>query len=175
MRLFRRSGREVAEGFETAGSRRIAAVLKVNRMTVLAALNELDAQGWKEMLARKGTFIKTTLPIVTPKKIAVETIPFSLPEKTGFTYDENSIIPVYVPGFPSPLVQAGFLFLAHCITSLRYIFRPLIYRQPNPGATCFKIEDSTCTLYSTPNVLGIVNRTVSASWIASSFANSFIS
>ena len=49
-----------------------------------------------------------------------------------------------------------------------------IYRQPSPGATYFKIEESKCTLYSTPNVLGMVRSSVSASWIASSSDNSFI-
>ena len=51
----------------------------------------------------------------------------------------------------------------------------LFHRQPNPGATYFKTEDNMCTLYSTPSVLGIVNSSVSASWIASSPANSLMS
>ena len=92
---------KLRKGLKLPGSRGIAALLKVNRMTVVAAFYELDAQGWIETIPRKGTFIKTTLPVLTPKEIAGETIPFALPEKTGFTYDKAKIIPVYPSDFPA--------------------------------------------------------------------------
>jgi GntR family transcriptional regulator/MocR family aminotransferase len=92
---------KLRKGLKLPGSREVATLLKVNRMTVVAAFNELDAQGWIEILARKGTFVKTTLPILAPENIAGETTQFTLPVKTGFEYDENSIIPVYPTDFPA--------------------------------------------------------------------------
>jgi hypothetical protein len=40
------------------------------------------------------------------------------------------------------------------------------YRQPRAGATCVRIDSSTCALYSTPSVLGTVSSSVSASAMA---------
>ncbi len=33
-------------------------MLGINRMTVVAAYQELEAQGWIEMLPKKGTFVR---------------------------------------------------------------------------------------------------------------------
>lgn len=94
-----RQGR-LRRGLKLPGSREIAALLQVNRMTVVAAFNELDAQGWIEMLPRKGTFIKKILPLLTPKKITEETKVFTIAEKTGFQYNEKRIVPVQLSDFP---------------------------------------------------------------------------
>ena len=90
------------KGLKLPGSRETAAILHINRMTVVAAFQELDAQGWIEMIPRKGTFIKTNLPLLTPKKIAAETSVFALPEKPGFNYHEEKFTSVSLTDFPMP-------------------------------------------------------------------------
>lgn len=56
-----RRGR-LRKGLKLPGSRKMASFLDINRMTMVAAYNELEAQGWIETKPRKGTFIKPDLP-----------------------------------------------------------------------------------------------------------------
>ena len=49
-------------GDRLPGSRRLASTLRVHRNTVLAALDELVAQGWIETAAGQGTFVARALP-----------------------------------------------------------------------------------------------------------------
>src|ERR1700733_10185734 len=49
------------------GSRVLAAALTVHRKTVVAAYDELDAQGWTDVVARKGIFVAKKLPDIRPK------------------------------------------------------------------------------------------------------------
>ncbi|MGE8293147.1 MAG: PLP-dependent aminotransferase family protein [Sphingobacterium sp.] len=53
------------------GSRKIATELKVHRKTVVAALAELQEQGWVEILPNRGTFVKNP-ERVTPAVSAIE-------------------------------------------------------------------------------------------------------
>src|SRR5882672_5979577 len=88
------------KGLKLPGSREVAGLLNINRMTMVAAYDELQAQGWIEMLPRKGTFVKKELPVLTPKRIDKDQKPFSMPEKTHFPLDEKKIIPVTADDFP---------------------------------------------------------------------------
>src|SRR5687767_6007414 len=56
-------------GLKLPGSREIATMLGIHRKTMLAAYDELLAQGWIEMIPRKGTFVVQELPEIKPKKI----------------------------------------------------------------------------------------------------------
>ena len=94
-----RSGR-LRKGLKLPGSREVAELLHINRMTMVAAYDELQAQGWIEMLPRKGTFVKKDLPVLTPKKIDAAQQPFAMPEKSLFTFDEKKIVAVPVSDFP---------------------------------------------------------------------------
>ncbi|MDN5205263.1 PLP-dependent aminotransferase family protein [Fulvivirgaceae bacterium BMA10] len=51
------------------GSRSMAELLNVHRKTVVAAYDELDAQGWIELKASKGTFVSASLPTMRPVKL----------------------------------------------------------------------------------------------------------
>src|SRR5687768_11773141 len=93
-----RQGR-LRKGLKLPGSRELAALLGVNRMTAVAAYQELEAQGWIEMLPKKGTFVKAELPLLSPRKLAGET--FHLPEQAGFSYDKKKIIPVVSSNYQS--------------------------------------------------------------------------
>lgn len=91
---------QLRKGLKLPGSREVAALLNINRMTMVAAYNELQAQGWIEMLPRKGTFIKQELPVLTPKRMAAGPALFTIPDKPGFFFRENSIVPIASSEFP---------------------------------------------------------------------------
>jgi GntR family transcriptional regulator / MocR family aminotransferase len=94
-----RQGR-LRKGLKLPGSREVAGLLKINRMTAVAAYQELDAQGWIETLPRKGTFVKVNLPLLSPQKIVDESRVFKLPQEPGFSYDEKRILPIRHSDFP---------------------------------------------------------------------------
>src|SRR3712207_6951448 len=48
--------------FRSPGTRQMADTLNVHRKTVVNAYEELDAQGWIEMRASKGSFTNKELP-----------------------------------------------------------------------------------------------------------------
>ncbi|MFZ4928445.1 PLP-dependent aminotransferase family protein [Chryseobacterium sp. Mn2064] len=79
------------EGRKMPGSRQLANLLAVNRMTVVAAYNELEAQGWMIQHSRKGSFVHNDLPLLQPKLIA-ETgeIPISS-ETNTFSFNNNLV------------------------------------------------------------------------------------
>lgn len=86
-----RHGR-LRRGLKLPGSREMAGLLKIHRKTMLAALDELMAQGWIEMIPRKGTFVVNDLPEIKPKKLQ-EQGPAPYPEKTLFQIDEKRVPP----------------------------------------------------------------------------------
>ncbi len=88
------------KGLRLPGSRQLAGQLKIHRETVIAAYQELDAQGWVETLPQKGVFVKVDPLSSSPKKISDTSHIFQLPEKPGFDYDEKKILPFYAPDFP---------------------------------------------------------------------------
>lgn len=94
-----RSG-HLRKGVKLPGSRKIAALLKINRMTVVAAYEELQAQGWIEKRPQKGTFVKNELPLLSPKRIAEKEEAYTLPKKTYFHFEEDCIFPITSSGFP---------------------------------------------------------------------------
>src|SRR5262245_9480915 len=54
-------------GTPLPGSRTLAQTLSVHRNTVLAAYRELEAEGWIEALPRRGVFVSSALPDLTPE------------------------------------------------------------------------------------------------------------
>lgn len=89
------------KGLRLPGTRQMGDLLGINRMTVVAAYQELDSQGWIETLPKKGTFVKVNPPLLTPKSLGDGSKIFSLPEHPGFSYDDKWIVPIDMPGdFP---------------------------------------------------------------------------
>ncbi len=77
-------------GDRLPGSRSLAASLDVHRNTVIAALEELLAEGWIETSPGRGTFVATDLPSAakparraSPRPPASMRLPFALPEITA--------------------------------------------------------------------------------------------
>ncbi|GAB3337414.1 PLP-dependent aminotransferase family protein [Larkinella ripae] len=54
------------------GTRQLAGLLQLHRKTVVAAYDELLAEGWLEARAGSGTFVATQLPVVLPKALDQE-------------------------------------------------------------------------------------------------------
>jgi GntR family transcriptional regulator/MocR family aminotransferase len=72
------------------GTRAMAEALEVHRKTVVAAFEELHAQGWIETVASKGTFVSQVLPEVSPQQLALQSaaaLPY--PVKTGYALKAN--------------------------------------------------------------------------------------
>ncbi len=63
-----RQGR-LQPGAPLPGSRSLAGTLGVHRNTVLAALKELESEGWIETAPARGTFVRSTLPDPAPRAL----------------------------------------------------------------------------------------------------------
>lgn len=71
------------------GSRPLAAALGVHRNTVLAALRELESEGWVSASPAKGTFVSEALPERRPRA----EVPDAAPDRPGFDVPEDSWVP----------------------------------------------------------------------------------
>ena len=88
-------------GLKLPGSREAASTLQINRMTMVAAYRELEAQGWIELLPRKGSFVSTSLPQIKPSQIMKGPNQFTYPVSPGFPFNKNKVVPVPSGDFPS--------------------------------------------------------------------------
>ncbi|WP_426586085.1 PLP-dependent aminotransferase family protein [Mucilaginibacter sp. R-33] len=68
------------------GTRAMASLLKVHRKTVIAAFNEMEAQGWIYPIARKGFAVALELPEFRPRKWDKKT--------AGYGYETTVQIPL---------------------------------------------------------------------------------
>lgn len=85
-----RHGR-LRKGLKLPGSRKMASMLNINRMTMVTAYDELEAQGWIETQPRKGTFVKPDLAefkVATSGKMK-KTGKYS--DTASFSMDDNQI------------------------------------------------------------------------------------
>jgi GntR family transcriptional regulator / MocR family aminotransferase len=93
-----RRGR-LRRGLKLPGTRELAVELSIHRKTMVAAYDELLAQGWIEMKSRKGTFVVEHLPEVKPSKITPVDTLGHYPDKTLFKINESEIITFPTPNF----------------------------------------------------------------------------
>jgi len=86
-------------GSPLPASRALSASLNVHRKTVVAAYDELYAQSWVDVIARKGIYVAKNLPDVSPRPIEKTVLKHSLAGKTSFKVDDNKINPLrmFVP------------------------------------------------------------------------------
>ncbi|PST83175.1 hypothetical protein C7T94_11285 [Pedobacter yulinensis] len=61
------SNGKIKPGHQLPSTREMAGLIKLNRTTVVAAYDELSAQGWLEVDGRKGMFVSKRLPVVGPQ------------------------------------------------------------------------------------------------------------
>ncbi|VTP91637.1 GntR family transcriptional regulator [Sphingobacterium daejeonense] len=55
-------------GTHLPGSRELARILSVHRKTVIAAYDELDAQGWINIFPRRYVAVSERIPSLNPRK-----------------------------------------------------------------------------------------------------------
>lgn len=94
------------DGIQLPGTRSLADDLEVHRKTIIAAYDELDAQGWTEIRPNKGTFVrnKVPLPAIQPKSYQRKTAEGgpddhekflnSYPSKTGYNFKQSILLDV---------------------------------------------------------------------------------
>jgi len=80
-------------GARMPGTRILSKDLKVHRKTIIAAFEELQAQGWLEIVPNKGTFIlqKDIKQLQSRHVTSLQTIK-TYPEKTGFEFTQSNIL-----------------------------------------------------------------------------------
>jgi len=81
----------VGPGIKLPGTRQMSEILDVHRKTLVRAYEELDAQGWIEMLPSKGTFTSKKLPEINPRK-------FTIQENKGDGFLKGTGYPVRING-----------------------------------------------------------------------------
>lgn len=77
------------------GSRIMATLLAVHRKTVIAAYEDLVAQGWLVQHPAQGTFVSSQLPDVQPQPLA-HTVRAGLAQKTGYSFRQQSQLAIPV-------------------------------------------------------------------------------
>ena len=93
----------LAPGTKLPGSRLLAQELGVNRQTVIAAYDELVAQGWLESVPRRGLFVAHHLPRVTPLPLLGPAERSAYPAHAAFAFEPTAPLPVYGPAGRPPL------------------------------------------------------------------------
>ncbi|PST82086.1 GntR family transcriptional regulator [Pedobacter yulinensis] len=83
-----RSG-SLKPGAALPASRQLAAGLGVHRKTAIAAYDELYAQGWVNVVARKGIFVAHELPEISPQPMPNGSIVPSYPAHSHFELDQG--------------------------------------------------------------------------------------
>lgn len=83
----------LATGAKLPGTRLVSNQLNLHRKTVVAAYNELEAQGWIDIIPNKGTFVlqqsktKQAIPYTTPPLSSSQ-----YPDKTGYPINNSNIL-----------------------------------------------------------------------------------
>ncbi len=85
-----RSG-HLRKGLKLPGARILADTFKIHRNTLQMALDELVAQGWLEIVSRKGTFVANDLPVMRPIKFSSNETLAHYPEKTIFAVKKMGV------------------------------------------------------------------------------------
>lgn len=82
-------------GVQLPGTRSLAEDLDVHRKTIIAAYDELDAQGWTEIRPNKGTFVRDNVPQESKDLQQYdEKILTSYPAKAGYNFKQSILLDV---------------------------------------------------------------------------------
>ena len=80
-------------GTRLPGTRALATALQLHRKTVVAAYEELLAQGWLETQLARGTFVSKKLPEAAPEALRVPSGPAAgVAQKPGFAFQKNTLL-----------------------------------------------------------------------------------
>ena len=92
----------IEAGTKLPGTRTFSQLLQVNRSTVIAAYEELNAQGWTESIANKGTFVATKNK--EEKKVhglVLDAATKHQPQKAGYHFQKRSILDTPYENIPT--------------------------------------------------------------------------
>lgn len=120
--LFQQIGRAIAAdirrgrlrpGDALPGTRTLARALGVQRLTVVAAFEDLVAEGWIVNQRARGAFVSTALPDPKPRRFTSQPLLTGMAERTGF-----DLLPAPVPELPYDVPRGSLLF-APCRPDVR--------------------------------------------------------
>lgn len=95
-------------GARLPGSRELAASLAVHRNTVVAAYDELQAEGWIETSPARGTFVSKSMPDVPPRAFSPRAPQRrGMPPHAGFALSPMDAAPDPFPARPGLLLMPG--------------------------------------------------------------------
>jgi GntR family transcriptional regulator/MocR family aminotransferase len=102
---------QLTTGQKLPSTRDVASLLKINRITVAKAFEELQMQGWLQSFVGRGTFVSSHIPELEPKKLQNEAIN-KAQKIAGFLLNEKQYLfnSYFVPtvefhlddGYPDP-------------------------------------------------------------------------
>ncbi len=79
--------------YQLPASRDMALMLQLNRTTIVAAYEEMQVQGWLEVIKRKGNFVAQHLPVTSPKSFEMSTREKSLSGDQKIFYKQIAVRP----------------------------------------------------------------------------------
>jgi GntR family transcriptional regulator/MocR family aminotransferase len=92
-------------GDQLPGTRTLARALGVQRQTVVAAFDELAAEGWIVSQRARGAFVSADLPDPKPRRFTSRESPASLADRTGF-----ELLAAPQPELPLEVPRGSLLF-----------------------------------------------------------------
>lgn len=78
----------IQAGHKLPGSRKMAALLAINRRTVITAYEELESQGWLEIKLNSGCYVSSILPQLHPRQFADADYPMQI-SHTPFEFEDQ--------------------------------------------------------------------------------------
>jgi len=122
----------IVPGARLPGTRALSETLGVHRKTVVAAYDELLAQGWLETQHSRGTFVSQKLPEIKPQAWGKNAAPANR-QKAGFAFRRNPLLdfpplkssgaPAFNDGFPDVRIAPWDALGRAYRTALRQGFR----------------------------------------------------
>lgn len=80
-------------GMQLPGSRVLAETLNIHRKTAISIYNELESQGWIDIIPDRGSFVASTQPIfMMNKKGAGTSSKPTIPSVAGFAFQESRLL-----------------------------------------------------------------------------------
>ncbi len=157
----------VQPGARLPGTRAMSKLLDVHRKTVVAAFEELDAQGWIEIHPSKGAFVNTLLPEMKPQPlISFKSLERSPEVTAGFEVEpyanahQPSYAPSQIPGLhdgpdmrlvPTALIARTYKGVLTRKTSIPHLRYNEVDGNPNLRRTLSEYVNESRGLQTTPD------------------------
>ena len=94
-------------GARLPGTRELARTLRVHRNTVVAAYDELAAEGWIETARAAGTFVSRAMPEVKAERFSTQPAPAGIARRAAFPLGSERHPLMHVPPGPRVLRMSG--------------------------------------------------------------------